>query len=178
MKKDSRAMDINTLYKISYGLYIVSSKKGERRNGLISTTVFQTTAEPPTVTASINKLSLTHEYIAHSGVFGVSVLSKATPMKFIGTFGFKSGRDIDKFDGVECTTGSTGAPIVLENAVAYLDAKVINSLDLGTHTLFVGEVVGAETLNDSELMTYAYYHDVKHGMSPEAAPTFIRKIGG
>jgi len=177
-KKDAPAMDINTLYKISYGVYIVSSMKGEKRNGLISTTVFQTTAEPPTITASINKRSLTHEYILHSKVFGVSVLSRETPMKFIGTFGFKSGRDIDKFEGVECVTGATGAPIVLDNAVAYLDAKVVNSLDLGTHTLFVGELVGAETLNDNALMTYAYYHDVKHGRSPEAAPTFIGKKGG
>ena len=171
-------MDINTLYKISYGVYIVSSMKDGKPNGLISTTIFQTTAEPPTITASINKQSLTHEYILQSGVFCVSVLSKDTPMKFIGTFGFKSGREIDKFKGVEYTTGETGAPIVLENAVAYLEAKVVNSLDLGTHTLFVGEVVGAETLNDNELMTYAYYHDIKHGMSPAAAPTYIGKKGG
>lgn len=170
-------MDIDTLYKISYGVYIVSSIKDGKMNGLVSTTVFQTTAEPPTLTASINKGSLTHEYLSHSGVFGVSVLSRDTPMKFIGTFGFKSGRDIDKFEGVEYTTGATGAPIVLDNAVAYLEARVVNSLDLGTHTLFVGELAGAETLNDKPLMTYAYYHDIKHGRSPETAPTFIGRKG-
>jgi len=171
-------MDMNTLYKISYGVYIVSSVKDGHPNGLISTTVFQTTAEPPTITASINKGALTHEYISHSRVFGVSVLSRETPMKFIGTFGFKSGRDIDKFEGVEHITAQTGAPIVVDNAIAYLEARVVNSLDLGTHTLFVGELAGAETLTDGEPMTYAYYHDIKHGRSPEAAPTFIRRTGG
>lgn len=171
-------MDLKALYKISYGMYIVSSKKGGRLNGLIGTTVFQTTAEPPTVTVSINKQSLTHEYIEHSKVFGVSVLSRETPMKFIGTFGFKSGREIDKFENVGYTTGETGAPIVTDNAVAYIEARVVNSVDLGTHTLFIGEVAGAKTLNGNDLMTYSYYHDVKHGRSPKAAPTYIGKKGG
>lgn len=178
IKKDARAMDMSTLCKISYGVYIVSSMKGGRPNGLVSTTVFQTTSEPPTIAAAINKGSLTHECITESGVFGVSILSRDTPMKFIGTFGFRSGRDIDKFDRVEHTTGITGVPIVLDNAVGYLEARVISSLDLSTHTLFVGGLAGAETLNNSEPMTYAYYHDVKHGRSPEAAPTFIRRKGG
>ncbi len=171
-------MDLKTLYKISYGMYIVSSKKGERLNGLVSTTVFQTTSEPPTITASINRSALTHEFIEQSGVFGVSILSRETPMKFIGTFGFKSGRDIDKFEGVDYITGESGAPIVLDHAVAYIDARVVSSCNLGTHTLFVGEVVGAKTLNDKDLMTYAYYHDIKHGRSPKAAPTYIGREGG
>ncbi|MEW6686025.1 MAG: flavin reductase family protein [Candidatus Edwardsbacteria bacterium] len=93
-------MNPKTLYKISYGFYVVSSKTGEKLNGQIANTVFQITAEPPTIAVSINKQNLTHQYIQESKVFTVSILLKETPMKFIGNFGFKSGRELDKFKGV------------------------------------------------------------------------------
>ncbi|MGD9141914.1 MAG: flavin reductase family protein, partial [bacterium] len=91
-------MDITAFHMVSYGIYVVSSMKDGRPNGQIANTVFQITPDPPTVAVSINKLNLTWEYIKESGVFTVSVLSTETPMSFIGTFGFKSGRDIDKFE--------------------------------------------------------------------------------
>src|SRR4030065_680065 len=117
-------MDLKALYKLGYGVYIVTSKKDSRLNGQIANTLFQVTSEPPTVAVSINKNNLTHEFIKESKVFAASVLCQDTPLNFIGRFGFKSGRDTDKFEGVNYKIGETGAPIVLDNAVSYLEARV------------------------------------------------------
>jgi Rubredoxin len=125
---------------------------------------------------AINKENLTNEFIRESKVLTVSILSKEAPMKFIGHFGFKSGRELDKFEGMHYKVGVTGAPIIIENSIAYLEAKVVGSLDVGTHTVFIGEVVGAEVIDEyEEPMTYAYYHEVKRGKSPKNAPTYIKE---
>lgn len=168
-------MDMKTFYKISYGMYVIGSKDGSKINGQIANTVFQTTSEPPTISACLNKKNLTHELIAKSRVFSVSILTKDTPMPFVGQFGFKSGREIDKLKDVKYKIGATGAPVVLENAVGYLEAEVINSVDVGTHTLFIGKVVDAQVVKESEPMTYAYYHEVKRGTSPATAPTYQKE---
>ena len=168
-------MDIKTLYQLSYGMYVVTSVKGGKLNGQISNTVFQIASEPPTVAVSINKQNLTHEFIRQSRVFAASILSQDTPLSFIGNFGFKSGREGDKFKGVNYKVGKTGAPVVLDNALGYLELKVTNELDAGTHTIFVGELVEAETLKGGEPMTYAYYHVVKRGTAPKTAPTYIEE---
>jgi len=167
-------MDPKVLYKLSYGMYIVCSKKGDKFNGQIANTVFQITSEPPTVAVSINKNNLTHSYINESKVFTASFLCTITPLPFIGRFGFRSGRDVNKLEGVNYRIGKTGVPIILDNTVAYVEARVVKQLDVGTHTVFVGEVVDAEILNEKEeCMTYAYYQQVKRGTTPAAAPTFI-----
>ena len=168
-------MDPKTLHKISYGLYVISSKKGDKFNGQIANTVFQITSEPPTIAVSINKQNLTHEFIQESKVFTVSILSQETPMKFIGHFGFKSGRKLDKFKDINYKIGITGAPIILENSIGYLEAKVIKTVDVGTHTIFIGKVIDAEITGDGEVMTYAYYHEVKRGTAPKTAPTYIKE---
>lgn len=166
-------MDRKALHKISYGLYIVTSRRGDEINGQIANTVMQTTSEPPMIAVCLNKQNLTHEFVKESGVVAVSVLAQDTPMQFIGRFGFKSGRDIQKFEGVNYKLGVTGAPIVLDHAVAFVEAEITESIGPGTHTLFVGNVVNAEILDDAEPMTYAYYHQVKRGKSPKTAPTYI-----
>lgn len=168
-------MDIKTLYQLSYGLYIVTSARGDKLNGQIANTLFQITSEPPTIAVSINKRNLTHEFIHDSRVFAASILSQDTPLSFIGNFGFKSGRDIDKFAQVNYKIGKTGAPIVLDHALGYLEAKVINEVDVGTHTIFTGDLIEAETLKSGEPMTYAYYHEVKRGTAPKTAPTYIKE---
>jgi len=168
-------MNIKTLYKISYGLYVISSKKGSRINGQIANTVFQISSEPPVIAISINKENLTHRFIEDSKIFTVSILTKETPMKFIGRFGFKSGRDIDKFEGVEYRIGSTGAPILLKNSAGFLEVEIIKSIDVETHTVFFGKVIDADILNEEEPMTYAYYHSVKRGKAPKTAPTYIKE---
>ena len=124
---------------------------------------------------SINKQNLTHEFIEASKVFTVSILSKEAPMALIGHFGFKSGRDLDKFKEVNHRIGTTGAPIVLENTIGFMECEVLSSTDVGTHTIFIGKIVDCEVLNDAEPMTYAYYHQVKGGKSPKTAPTYVKE---
>ena len=102
-------------------------------------------------------------------------ICQSTPLNFIGRFGFKSGRDTDKFDGINYRIGETGAPIVLDNAVSYLEARVTKEMDVGTHTIFVGEVVNADVISDEACMTYEYYHQVKGGKTPKAAATYIEE---
>jgi flavin reductase (DIM6/NTAB) family NADH-FMN oxidoreductase RutF/rubredoxin len=165
-------MDLKALNLCSYGLYILSSKKEDRYNGQIVNTVFQVTAEPPTVAVSVNKENLTHQFISESKVFTASVLSTDTPMTFIGKWGFKSGRDIDKFEDTNYKVGSSGAPIVLDYALAYIEAEVEKSMDVGTHTIFIGRVVDCAVVADGEPMTYAFYHQVKKGKTPKRAATY------
>lgn len=166
-------MNTKALRSCTYGLYVVSSRKGDRLNGQIANTVFQITSEPATIAVSINRQNLTHGFIGESKAFAAAILSQDTPLSFIGDFGFKSGRDVDKFKAVSHKPGETGVPIVLDHALAYLEARVINRLDVGTHTIFVGELVGADVLREGEPMTYAYYHTVKRGTTPKTAPSYI-----
>jgi flavin reductase (DIM6/NTAB) family NADH-FMN oxidoreductase RutF/rubredoxin len=168
-------MDERALFKISYGLYVVSSMDGDRFNGQIANALIQVTAEPIEVAVSLCKQNLTHDLVMKSKVFAVSVLSIDTPLSFIGRFGFRSGRDVDKFVDVNYKVGATGAPVVTDNAVSYLEVEVFDELDAGTHTIFVGKVIEAGLLNDGEPMTYAYYHAVKRGKTPKTAATYTEE---
>jgi len=168
-------MNPKALYKISYGLYVVTSRQGDKLNGQIANTAVQITSEPATIAVSINKKNLTHEYIEASKVFAVSVLSQDTPLPFIGHWGFKSGREMNKFEGINYKTGATAAPLVTDNAVAYLEARVIKQMDAGTHTVFLGELVGAEVLSEDKPITYEYYQQVKRGTTPPTAPSYMKK---
>ena len=168
-------MNFKALHKLSYGLYVIGSRKGNRLNGQIANTVFQVTSEPPTIAVSINKNNLTHEFITESKAFTVSVLSRETPLSFIGHFGFKSGRDIDKLEGINYKIGETQAPVVIDHAIAYLEAKVIQQIDVGTHTIFIGELVEADVIREGESMTYDYYHQVKRGTTPKTAPVYVEE---
>jgi ferric-chelate reductase [NAD(P)H] len=168
-------MDLKALQKIQYGMYIVTSKGSGRINGQIANTVFQVTSEPCTIAVSISKKNLTHELITESRVFGVSALSTEATMPFIGQFGFKSGRNIDKFANVKFRQGSTGSPIVLDFSVAFFEAEVVSALDCGTHTLFLGRMTDAGLLGEAEAMSYSYYHKIKGGFTPANAPTYAGK---
>ena len=171
-------MNLKALRKLGYGIYVIGSRKGDRLNGQIANTVFQITSEPPTIAVSINKNNLTHEFIRESKILTVSMLSQNTPLSFIGHFGFHSGRDIDKLKGINYKTGETQAPVVIENAVAYLEAKVVQEVNVGTHTIFIGEVVGADVITEDACMTYNYYHQVKRGTTPKTAPVYIEEKKG
>lgn len=170
-------MNLDALTKLSYGLYIVSSKKDDKINGQIANTVFQITAEPIQIAIAINKQNLTHEYIENSGLFCVSVLTEEATFKFIGQFGFKSGRNINKFEGVNYKLSSNELPIILDYTCAYIECKVVGSYDAGTHTIFVGEVIDADLISDKKPMTYDYYHKEVKGKTPKSASTYIPKEG-
>jgi flavin reductase (DIM6/NTAB) family NADH-FMN oxidoreductase RutF/rubredoxin len=168
-------MNPQALYKLSYGLYVITAAKGGKINGQIANTVFQITSEPPTIAIGINKKNLTGEYIRDSSVFTISVISQDAPLSFIGNFGFKSGRDTAKFSGINYRSGQNGVPIVLDNTTAYLEARVINTVDIGTHTIFIGEITEGEVLNEKPVMTYAYYHQIKRGTAPKTAPVYVEE---
>ncbi len=166
-------IDLEALFQLNYGMYIVGSAKADAVNGCIANTVFQLTPEPPVIAVSISKENLTHEYISSSGFFAASVLAEDAPIKFTGMFGFRTGRDIDKFKQTAFKKGVTGCPIVLESTTGYVEAEVINTIDVGSHTLFIGKVVACEQFDNGKIaMTYNYYRDVKGGRTPRTAATY------
>lgn len=166
-------MDLTALFNLSYGMYVVSAKQGEQYNGQIANTIFQISADPPTIAISINKQNLTHEFLQTEPVFTVSVLAKDTPLDLIGRFGFKSGRETDKFAGIDFKLSPGGVPYLTQNCLAYLEAKITQKLDVATHTLFIGQLTEAAVLTPGEPMTYAFYHQVKRGATPPSAPTHL-----
>jgi len=166
-------MNVKALHKISYGMYILTSGKDNKFNGQIVNSVIQATSEPATVAICVNHDNLTHEFIENSKVFTLSILSEDTPVRLIGNFGFKSGRDIDKFKGINFRTGRNGAPILLDSVVAFLECELINQMDLGSHTMFLGRVTDGDILSDKNPMTYSYYHTIKGGKAPKSAPHYI-----
>lgn len=169
-------IDYNALFKISYGLYIVCSGSKEYGNGYISNTVFQVTSDPPRFATCCNKENHTAELIKASGVFSVSPLRQDAGADIIGTFGYKSGKDTDKLSGMDVRYGETGVPVVLNDAIACLEFRVTETMDVGTHLMFIGELIHAEILDDEpELLTYHYYRSVKKGAAPKNAPTYIDK---
>lgn len=167
-------MNIEAFFKISYGIYAVSSGWGDKRNGYISNTVFQVTSDPAQFAISCSKNNFTTSLISNSKAFSISVLEKDTGSNIIGSFGYRSGRDFDKFKDVNFITGKTGTPILLENTIAWFECKVINSFDMGSHILFIGELIDSDLINsDKEELTYSYYREIKKGKSPKNAPTYI-----
>jgi len=162
------------LFKISYGLYIVCSGTKEKGNGYISNTVFQVTAEPPRFATCCNKDNQTVELISSSGHFSVSVLHEDAGNDLIGTFGYKSGHDTDKFKGMDVSYGDTGVPVVRNDAIAFLEIRVEETIDVGTHLMFIGELVRAELLDaEADPLTYLHYRKTKKGRAPKNAPTYI-----
>jgi ferric-chelate reductase [NAD(P)H] len=174
-KKTQAIMNEKALYTLNYGVYIVSAKNRDKLNGQIANVVFQVVAEPPKVAVCLNRENLTHALVSESGFFNISILGECCTMKLIGNFGFKSGRDIDKFKDCDYMIGKNGAPIVTDFAVAYLECEIENSMDLGDYTLFVGMVTGGDILQDEVPMTYSYYHRELKGKEPKAAPTYRKK---
>ena len=168
-------IDLNALFKVSYGMYVVSSGKGEAINGFISNSVFQVTAEPPQFAACCNKDNHTAELIKDSKAFSISILRDDAAKTTIGTFGYKSGRDIKKFKKAKYKTGQLGIPVALDDCIAYLECKLVNTFDVGTHYIFIGEVVVSELLDDATPLTYAYYRETRKGVAPKNAPTYIDK---
>jgi len=147
------------LYRISYGLYIITSQAEGRDNGQCANTCFQITSDPARLAIGINKLNFTHELIQKSGKFGVSVLNQ-TGQDYARRFGYKSGRDADKFEGLAVHRGETGV-LLLDDALVTMQATVIGQMDAGTHTLFLADVTNGEILQEGDPMTYAFFRASK-----------------
>lgn len=164
-------MNKNAFRKLSYGVYIISVWDGNRPTGCTANSVMQITSDPPSFAVSINHNNYTNQCIDKTGKFAVSVLGENTTPLIIGIFGFRSGKDINKFDTVQYEI-QDGMPVVKESC-AYIICEVIRKMETDTHTIFLGKVSAADIFSDDEPMTYSYYHKVIKGKSPKNAPTYI-----
>jgi len=151
------------LEKISYGLYIVTSKDENKINGQCANTVFQISNQPSIIAVGINKRNLTHEYVMKNGVLAISIL-RENDIAAVRNFGFSSGRERNKFEAGGFIIGREGCPI-LKECVAYLEARIIpeKTVDVGTHSLFIAEVTSGGLVEDAECLTYALYQKLKSG---------------
>jgi flavin reductase (DIM6/NTAB) family NADH-FMN oxidoreductase RutF/rubredoxin len=161
------------LFHITYGLYIVSSGDKQQGNGYISNSVFQVSAEPALFAACCNKNNFTAGMIEKHGHFSVSVLSENTETEIFSNFGYKSGKDFNKLEGMNIKYGITGAPIVLNHSTAYLECRLIQKVDVGTHWIFIGELSDAQLLDEtSKPISYTNYRETRNLFAPPKAPTY------
>ncbi|PIE51372.1 High molecular weight rubredoxin [Candidatus Fermentibacteria bacterium] len=165
-------MDISALFTLSYGLYVIGSFKEDRLNGQIANAVMQVTADPSRIAVAINRSELTNQFIKSSGCMSICVLAETADMPFIGHFGFKSGRDIDKFASKEYHLTPSGCPCPKDHILACLELKVESSVEVDTHTLFIAELTHCELTGEGTPMTYSYYQEVLRGKTPPTAPSF------
>lgn len=173
-RKDDRfPMNNKAFFNLSYGVYILSSMDGGRPCGCIANSAMQITAEPATIAVSVNHDNFTNGLIAKTGLFALNILPESTDAALIGTFGFQSGKTIDKFQGVPYEV--IGSVPVLEESCGHFICRVINTMETETHTVFLGEVLEYDLMNDTEPMTYDYYHRVIKGRAPKNAPTYLEK---
>ncbi len=152
-------MDTKALQKIQYGLFVLSSRQDDKDNACIVNTVVQVTSSPMFIAVTVNKQNLTHDMIAATNKFNVSILDVTAPFSVFERFGFQSGRTADKFkgfDGAERT--GNGLMRLTDHACAFISGWVISSVDLGTHTMFIARVADCGVLSGEEAMTYSYYH--------------------
>ena len=163
-------MDKKVLRNLSYGVYAVTSRDKDKNVGCIANSIMQVTSNPSVIAVSINHDNYTNKVIKENNKFGVSILKETTDAKIIGTFGFKSSKDNDKFDGINFKEISE-IP-VLENTCGYMVCKVIDTMETSTHTIFLGEVIEADDYSTENAMTYKYYHENLKGSSPKNAPTY------
>ncbi len=163
-------MDKKVLRNLSYGVYVVTSKDKDRNIGCVANSIMQVTSTPAVIAVSINHDNYTNKVIKENNKFGVSILKETTDAKIIGTFGFKSSKDNDKFDGINFKEISE-IP-VLEDTCGYMICKVIDMIETSTHTVFLGEVIEADDYSNENAMTYKYYHENLKGSSPKNAPTY------
>jgi len=168
-------VDNNAFFKLSYGLYVLTAREGDKDNGCIINTAAQLTDTPKRIQISVNKQNYTHDMIVRTGVFNVTVLTQDAQMDVFKQFGFQSGRDVDKFAGAASDDRTAnGVRYVSENANAVISGKVVESYDWGTHTLFVAEATEAKVLNSDPSVTYQYYFD---HIKPKPAPAAEKKTG-
>ena len=152
-------VDNNALFKLGYGLYVLSARESSKDNGCIINTAVQLTNSPNRLGIAVNKQNHTHDMIQRTGMFNLSVLTEDTPFATFQRYGFASGRDTDKFAGVPEVRTGNGLRYAPETANAVISGKVISAVDLGTHTLFVAEITEASILGDAPSATYQYYFD-------------------
>lgn len=153
-------MDKATMFKLTYGLFVLTSSYDGNESGCIINTAGQVTSEPNRISIAVNKANFTHDLVKASGKFNISILSEEASFDTFKHFGFQSGKDVDKFDGYNaCKRSENGLYYVTEGTNGYISATVEQSIDLGSHTLFIASVDDMEILSDVPSATYSYYQE-------------------
>lgn len=166
-------------FKLSYGLFVLTARDGEKDNGCIVNTVFQVTDNPFKISVTVNKNNYTHDMIKKTGVFNVSVLTESVPFSVFQHYGFKSGRDTEKINSSTMPRSENGVVYLSAFTNAFMSAKVVEETDCGTHTMFIAEVTEAQTLSDERSVTYQYYFDnIKPKPQPQKKKGFVCQICG
>lgn len=165
-------MDNNAIFKLTYGVFMLSTRSGEKINGCITDTCIQVADSPTRVAVSVSNSNYTCELIKESGVFAVSLLDNTSTLETIQHWGFQSGRDIDKLKGLFLPLDVNGVPYLLKESCAVLSCKVLERYDLGSHTMFIAEVVDANSLSENAPLTYA---DYQNNIKPKAQSASEKK---
>lgn len=148
------------MYQLTYGLFVLTARLGEKDNGCIINTAGQVTSTPNRISIAVNKDNFTHDMIMKSGRFNISILSEKAKFETFQHFGFQSGRTTDKFDGYQaCKRSDNGIYYITEGTNAYISASVEQTIDLGSHTMFISSVEDMDVLSSDPSATYAYYQD-------------------
>lgn len=172
-------MDKAAMYKLTYGLFVLTAKEGEKKNGCIINTAMQVTSSPNRIIIVVNKQNYTHDMIARTKEFNVSCLCEGADFEIFKHFGFQSGKNVDKMDGKSYPCAENGIPYIPDAANAYISGKVISETDLGTHTMFLADVTDAKVLSDAESVTYSYYQkNIKPAPQQTKKKGWICKICG
>lgn len=167
-------MKKEVLRKLSYGMYVISSKdENDKDVGCVVNTVVQITSKDPTIIVSINHDNYTNEVISKTNKFLISVLPTDIDKEIIGKFGYFSSRDTDKFSSIEYE--ELDGIKYIKDSIGVMSCRVVNVMETATHTVFLASVNDEIMLNDKETMTYKYYHDVLKGKSPKNAPTYVEE---
>lgn len=170
-------MDKTAFYRMTYGLYIVSACFEGKDSGCVVNTLEQVTSEPPRMSVAISKNNFTEQLIEQSGFFAAVALTQDADIKLIGSFGFKSGRDTNKFAAYPFSRDASGVAYITQSVAARFSLKLTQKLDVGTHMMLIGDVLDAEVLGGGEPLTYAYYQMVKKGVTPKNAPSYQKPTG-
>lgn len=166
-------------FKLSYGLFVLTARDGEKDNGCIINTVQQVTDTPFKISVTVNKNNYTHDMIKKTGVFNVSVLTQSVPFSVFQHYGFKSGRDTDKIVGDSMPRSENGVVYLSSFSNALISGRIVDEVDCGTHTLFIAEVTEAQTLSDEKSVTYQYYFDhIKPKPQPEKKKGYVCQVCG
>ncbi len=171
-------MDKAALYKINYGLYVVSVREGDRDNACIGNVFAQVSSDPLRVSLALNKQNLTCWMLDRTGVFNVSILTKDAPFDVFKRFGYQSGTDVDKFAGTTVARSENGVSYQTEFANAFVSGKVVSKVDLGSHILFIAEVTDAKVLSDAESISYDDYQKNVKPKRPAKAKGWRCKVCG
>lgn len=172
-------MDNSALFKLSYGLFVLTARQKGKDNGCIINTATQITDTPTRIAVTVNKSNLTHDIILETGVFNISVLSEDAVFWVFQHYGFQSGRDCDKFANIPEARTANGVRYVEGCTNAVISCQVLSTVDCGTHTIFIADITDAKTLSDQPSMTYQYYFDhVKPKPAPVEKTSWVCKICG